>query len=84
MDFQSAYGKLTGSVIAMGKELGVPVVAVVGGVGSGIDRLHEAGLGAIEVSSEGASSLDDAMRRGEELIADAAQRLGSRLSAAWR
>jgi glycerate kinase len=81
MDMQSAYGKLTGSVIAKAKELGKPVTAIVGGLGSGVDRLRESGLGAIEVSGEGASSLDDAMRRGEDLIAEAAQRLGSRLSA---
>ncbi|HEV8654033.1 MAG TPA: glycerate kinase [Candidatus Limnocylindria bacterium] len=81
MDAQSAYGKLTGSVIAKAKGLGKPVAAIVGGLGSGVDQLRESGLGAIELSSEGASSLEDAMRRGEDLIAEAAQRLGSRLSA---
>lgn len=75
MDAQSAYGKLTGSVIAKAKELGRPVAAVVGGTAGGVDALFAAGLGAIAVSSEGASSLDDAMRRGDDLIVAAAERL---------
>ncbi len=83
MDVQSAYGKLTGSVIAKAKELGRPVAAIVGGLGSGADAVLGLGLTAIEVSSEGAASVDDAMHRGEELIAAAAERLGSRLSAGW-
>lgn len=78
IDIQSAYGKLTGAVITRSRELGRPVAAIVGGVGGGADTLG-AGLSAIEVSSEGASSLDDAMQRGEELIAAAAERLARRL-----
>ncbi|MBI2324513.1 MAG: glycerate kinase [Chloroflexi bacterium] len=79
MDAQSAYGKLTGSVIAKAKALGTPVVAVVGGVAGDVDPLFAAGLGAIEVTSEGAASLEDAMRRGEELIVAAAERLARKL-----
>lgn len=79
MDPPSAYGKLTGSVIAHARVLGRPVVAVVGGVAGDVDPLFAAGLRAIEVTSEGALSLEDAMRRGEELIVAAAERLARRL-----
>jgi glycerate kinase len=75
MDVQSTYGKLTGSVIARAKELGRPVVAIVGGIGGGADALLAAGLSAVQVSAEGAASLEDAMRRGEGPISDAAERL---------
>ena len=75
MDSQSAYGKLTGSVIARARELDRPVAAVVGGIGGGADALMAAGLSAVAVSSEGAASVDDAMLRGEALIEDAAERL---------
>jgi glycerate kinase len=84
IDAQSAYGKLTGSVIAKAREQGRPVAAIVGGIGGGAERITGSGLVAIEIASEGAASLEDAMRRGEELIAAAAERLGSRLSPAWR
>ncbi len=79
MDPQSAYGKLAGSVIGKAKELGRPVAAVVGGVAGDTDPLLAAGLGAIEVTSEGVASLEDAMRRGEELIVAAAERLARKL-----
>jgi len=79
MDSQSAYGKLTGSVIAEAKALGRPVVAIVGGATGDVDPLFGAGLSAIEVTSEGAASLEDAMRRGEELIVVAAERLARKL-----
>lgn len=79
MDAQSAYGKLTGSVIAKAREIGRPVAAVVGGIGGGADALMAAGLSAVAVSGEGASSVEDAMRRGEELIEAAAERLARTL-----
>jgi hypothetical protein len=37
------------------------------------------GLTSVQASSDGAASLEDAMRRGEELIADAAERLARTL-----
>ena len=71
IDRQSAYGKLTGAVTAAARAAGVPVVAVVGGVGAG----HEsAGLGDIAVASEGVS-LEEAMLRPLPLIERAAERL---------
>ena len=67
----SAYGKLTGAVTAAARAAGVPVVAVVGGVGAG----HEsAGLGDIAVASEGVS-LEEAMARPLPLVERAAERL---------
>ncbi|MBM4434049.1 MAG: glycerate kinase [Chloroflexi bacterium] len=79
MDAQSAYGKLTGSVITKAREMGRPVAAVVGGIGGGADALIAAGLSAVAVSSEGASSIDGAMQRGEESIVSAAERLARTL-----
>ena len=71
IDRQSAYGKLTGAVTAAARAAGVPVVAVVGGVGAG----HEsAGLGDIAVASEGVS-LEEAMARPLPLVERAAERL---------
>lgn len=75
LDAQSAYGKVTGSVVASGRRLGVPVVAVVGSIGPGHDRLLGDGLAAIEVLVRDGLSEAEAMARGEELIAAGAARL---------
>lgn len=75
VDAQSAYGKVTGAVITKAKELGRPTALIAGGVAEGYRVLFEAGLGALEVASDGPSSLPDAMRRADDLIASAAERL---------
>ncbi len=75
VDAQSRYGKVTGSVIAKAQELGRPVALIAGGVAPGYESLFGSGLAALEIASDGPSSLEDAMRRAEELIASAAERL---------
>ncbi|MDE3113234.1 MAG: glycerate kinase [Chloroflexota bacterium] len=75
VDAQSAYGKVTGAVIAKAKELGRPSALIAGGVAEGHGALFEAGLGALEIASDGPSSVQDAMRRADTLIASAAERL---------
>jgi len=71
IDRQSAYGKLTGAVIAAARRAGVPVVAVAGGLGAGHETL---GLDAIAIASEGVP-ITQAMREPLPLIERAAERL---------
>jgi len=80
VDAQSAYGKVTGSVIAKARELGRPVALVGGGTAPGYDALFRQGLGALEVTADGPISLQDAMSRSDELIAAAAERLARALA----
>lgn len=75
VDAQSAYGKVTGAVIAKAKELGRPSALIAGGVAEGYATLFEAGLGALEIASDGPSTLQEAIRRSNELIVLAAERL---------
>ncbi|MBU6422457.1 MAG: glycerate kinase [Chloroflexota bacterium] len=75
VDAQSAYGKVTGAVVAKARELGRPCVLIAGGLGDGYEALFGAGLSALEIASEGPSSAADAMRRANDLIASAAERL---------
>lgn len=75
VDAQSGYGKVTGSVIAKARELRRPVALVAGGVAPGYEELFGEGLTALEVASDGPTSIADAMRRGEDLIVSAAERL---------
>lgn len=75
IDGQSAYGKLTQAVSQRAMRAGKPVVAIVGGVGQGYESLFDAGLAAVETTSEGPTSLADAMANAESLIEAAAERV---------
>lgn len=75
VDAQSGYGKVTGSVVRSAKELGRPVAVIAGGAATGYEALFSSGLSALEIASDGPGPLEDAMRRGAELIESAAERL---------
>lgn len=75
VDGQSAYGKLTGTVVAKAREIGVPAAIVAGGTAPGYESLFAEGLDALEIATEGPGSLDEAMSRADEHIAAAAERL---------
>ena len=47
MDWQSAFGKVPGGVAKRAKARGIPVAALVGGMGPGCERLAEFGIGSI-------------------------------------
>ncbi len=80
LDAQSAYGKLTGSVIAQADGIGRPVAAIVGALGPGSDGIVRR-LRAVGVTSEEAASPEDAMRRAEQWIERAAERLARTIGA---
>ena len=80
VDVQSGYGKVTGSVVARSAAMGRPVALIAGGVAGGYERLFASGLSALEIAADGPTTLEDAMRRGEELIAFAAERLARSIS----
>lgn len=84
VDDQSAYGKLTGTVVAKARELGVPVALIAGGTAPGYESLFGKGLGALEVATQGPTSLEEAMGRADEHIAAAAERLSRALALGGR
>ena len=75
VDEQSAYGKLTGTVVAKARDLRVPVALIAGGTAPGHESLFAKGLDALEVATQGPASLDEAMSRADDHIAAAAERL---------
>jgi glycerate kinase len=79
VDAQSAYGKLTQAVTQAARDAGVRVAMVVGGTAAGYEALLEQGVGDIEVSTPPGMPLADAMRDADQLIEDAAARLGTKL-----
>jgi glycerate 2-kinase len=84
VDEQSAYGKLTGTVVAKARELGVPVALIAGGTAPGHESLFSKGLDALEVATPGPTSLDDAMSRAGDHVAAAAERLARSIALGGR
>lgn len=84
VDDQSAYGKLTGTVVAKAQALGVPVALIAGGTAPGYESLFGKGLDALEVATPGPTSLDEAMSRADDHIGAAAERLSRALALGGR
>lgn len=75
LDGQSADGKTVSGVARAAAAAGVPVVAIGGAIGPGAEALYPLGVGALLSLVPGPMALEEAMERGPELLADAAERL---------
>lgn len=75
IDWQSAFGKVPSGIGMRCKKKGVPAVAIVGGMGDGADKIYEFGVESIIPTINGAMDIEEALKRAEELYADAADRL---------
>jgi glycerate 2-kinase len=76
MDSQTLSGKGPIGAARRAKQLGVPTVALVGGLQIDDALLHEAGLQAVLPIIPGPMPLDEALQRAAELLEMAARRLG--------
>jgi glycerate kinase len=74
LDGQSLFGKATITVARRAKKAGVPVIAIVGGLGEGYEAAYAEGIGTIEAIKPASMSLAEAQRRAAELITSATQR----------
>jgi glycerate kinase len=72
-DFQTLYGKTPMGVAHAAMEQGIPVVIISGSIADDARGLYEHGIGALVSIVRGPMSLDDAIARGRELVADAAE-----------
>jgi glycerate kinase len=84
MDGQTLYGKAPLAVARLARRRRIPVVAVVGGVGAGEQSLHCDGPDAILPAVPGPIELDRAMAGADDMLADAAARLGRLLAVGAR
>lgn len=75
MDWQSAFGKVPSGVGLRSKAKDIPVIAIVGGMGKGVQNIYEYGVSSIIPTVNGPMALEDAMEHAEELYADVADRL---------
>jgi len=68
IDFQTQYGKTPIGVASVAKKHSKPVIALAGNVGEDIDCLYEMGINSIFGIMKGATSLEDALTKGQENI----------------
>ena len=75
MDDQTASGKTPMGVAQAAKREGIPVFALAGSVGQGIDVLYEHGITSVHSIINGPMALDVAMNRGAELLEQTAEQV---------
>ncbi len=74
IDGQSVYGKVPVGIAGRAKKYGIPVLVVVGGIGSGVDAVYNYGIDAVMSAVNNAMTLEEAMARSKELLVDASSR----------
>ncbi len=75
MDSQTAQGKTPAGVARIAKKFNVPVVALVGSVGEGVEAVYDKGIDALFPIIHGAVSLPEALKAGEQNLIRSARNL---------
>ncbi len=75
IDFQTASGKTPMGVAQEAKKHGIPVFALAGSIGQGIDILYEHGITSVHSIVNGPMALEEAMNRGAELLEQTAEQV---------
>jgi glycerate 2-kinase len=75
IDFQTASGKTPMGVAQEAQKNGVPTVVLAGSIGRGIDVLYQFGILSIHSIVNGPMSLQEAMERAPELLAQRAEQV---------
>ncbi|MDR1922249.1 MAG: glycerate kinase [Candidatus Adiutrix sp.] len=79
-DGQTIWGKAPVGVAALGRELGIPTVCLSGSLGPGYQKMYASDIAAVMSMLPSPMGLGEAMARAEELLEDAAERLGRLLA----
>ena len=74
LDWQSAKGKVISGIGLACKKKGVPVIAIVGGMGKGAVEIYQCGVDSIMPAINAVMGLDEAMGNADELLLNAAER----------
>ena len=75
LDYQSAYGKVPSGVAIRAKAKGIPVIAIVGSIGEGAEKLYDVGISAIISIAEGPCNIDYSLKNASKLITNCAERV---------
>lgn len=79
IDGQTAQGKTPVGVARIAKMESIPVIALAGSVGLGVEAVYEKGIDALFPVVHGAVSLDEALAKGSENLTRAARNLAATL-----
>ena len=79
IDGQTAQGKTPVGVARIAKMESIPVIALAGSVGPGVEAVYERGIDALFPVVHGAVSLDEALAKGSENLTRAARNLAATL-----
>lgn len=79
IDGQTAQGKTPVGVARIAKMESIPVIALAGSVGPGVEAVYEKGIDALFPVVHGAVSLDEALAKGSENLTRAARNLAATL-----
>ncbi len=74
IDGQSVRGKVPVGIAARAKKKGLPVLAICGDIGPGVEVLYDYGIDSIMSTVNRAMPLDEAMNRSAELLEEGAER----------
>jgi glycerate kinase len=75
VDFQTASGKTPMGVAQEAQKLGIPTIIIAGSVGPGIEALYEFGILSIHSIINAPMTLQEAMERGPDLLAQRAEQV---------
>jgi glycerate kinase len=75
MDFQTAHGKTPYGVAQVAKKYNVPVIALVGRIGTGVEDLYTKGINTVFSITEGPISLEESIKNGPQLLERTAERV---------
>lgn len=73
IDYQTKFGKTPIGVASVAKKYGKPVIALAGKVGDNIDDLYDNGIDSIFGIMRGVTSIEEALKAGEENIEKASE-----------
>lgn len=74
-DYQTMFGKVPYGVAQIAKEYHKPVICISGTLGNGYEKLYDAGINAFFSIVNRPMTLEEAIRRGEELLEKAAENI---------
>lgn len=84
MDWQSAFGKVPSGIGMRCRSRGIPAIAIVGGMGTGAEKIYDFGIESIIPTINGAMDIQEALDRAEELYRSAALRTFRMLAAGMK
>ena len=74
-DWQSCFGKVMQGIGGRCRRYGIPVVALVGGMGDGAEQIYGCGVSSMMTTVNAVMELEEALKRAEELYYSGAVRM---------